>query len=519
MRLSMTRQAEERSRRDVTLRLILSVAFWLASGVWIHGQEAPSTEPLRLEASGNAYEFLRDGDRLAKKKQYVPALEAWARGYVVRLPEWRQLEFLHPVNVHFMSRDELRAFLIASFDQEYPEEMFRRDEICRRHLGFFGPDVALRETMLDVLTEEIAGFYDTNTKGLYLFRYEEKAKKKRSFIGRLFASESEFDPDEQKIVIAHELAHALADQHFDLHSTMHSVMHDDDMSLAYSAVVEGEATLVMIMAGGEVSPEDLDQFFQGLPTVARTVQLVGSLAAPFGSGGSFRKAPLIVKESLLFPYLKGFVFCSEVVARGGWRSINRAFGEPPLSTEQILHPEKALGRDYDAPLALRYTTTSPLEGTVWQLVRENVVGEFGIEVLLRPRLAHHRSTAAAAGWDGDLYRVYEQVDHPSERTLLVWGSTWDSVSDAEEFASALAVHFEVSEHEVLATPPGLAEAEYFWRQRLGISGIWRDGKDVWVLDRIPAAHLAGLLEWAFTAHKEPKKLQVRKVESKLGFPK
>jgi hypothetical protein len=58
-----------------------------------------------------------------------------------------------------------------------------------------------------------------------------------------------------------------------------------------------------------------------------------------------------------------------------------------------------------------------------------VLGELQMSVLLRKQWGNR----AAAGWDGDRYAVFAG---PKEDLGLVWYTTWDSESDAKEFASA-----------------------------------------------------------------------------------
>ena len=77
---------------------------------------------------------------------------------------------------------------------------------------------------------------------------------------------------------------------------------------------------------------------------AETLELTFNLLAPFlpflGGGKTLRNAPPIISESMIFPYFKGMVFCAKLTNEGGWAAIDEVYRNPPLSTEQILHPEK-----------------------------------------------------------------------------------------------------------------------------------------------------------------------------------
>ena len=132
---------------------------------------------------------------------------------------------------------------------------------------------------------------------------------------------------------------------------------------------------------------------------------------------------------MIFPYLRGMVFCAKLTNDGGWKAIDEAYRNPPLSTEQILHPEKYRAKPDPPTIDRPRQARSPARagrswaGTSWARCR--------LGVLLR----RHGGKAAAAGWDGDRYAVFEG---PDEKLGLVWLSTWDSEDDAREFAQAYA---------------------------------------------------------------------------------
>ncbi|MDQ3779804.1 MAG: hypothetical protein M3354_04530, partial [Chloroflexota bacterium] len=112
--------------------------------------------------------------------------------------------------------------------------------------------------------------------------------------------------------------------------------------------------------------------------------------------------------------------------------------DPPVSTEQILHPAKYLERDDPTPVTL--PDLAPAFDEEWNLIHENALGELQIGVLLDDQavgeFAPVSATAsdAAAGWDGDTYQLW--VDERGHEAL-VWRSVWDTTTDANEFATAI----------------------------------------------------------------------------------
>jgi hypothetical protein len=154
---------------------------------------------------------------------------------------------------------------------------------------------------------------------------------------------------------------------------------------------------------------------------------MGPFLSFVGGGKSLKSAPPIISESMLFPYIRGLIFCTKLANADGWKGIDEAYRHPPLSTEQILHPEKYREQP-DVPVSIDIGTLTP--GGSWKELGRNVVGEMQIAVLLR----NEGGKSAAAGWDGDAYAVFED---PAEMKLgIAWLTTWDTERDATEFAAA-----------------------------------------------------------------------------------
>jgi hypothetical protein len=221
---------------------------------------------------------------------------------------------------------------------------------------------------------------------------------------------------------------------------------DDDEMLARQAVVEGEATYVMTlwlmreMTGtvpGGLALE-LAVRAQALLDSAALRELAVSGVVPGGLPEGMAAAitamddiPQFMMETLLGVYLKGMGFVHQVVKQG-WDRAGSMYTDPPRSSEQILHPEKWLSTR-DDPVAITFpdTASAPaLEG--WTLLDSNVVGEFQLRIIFDEFGMSDRSTAAAAGWDGDRYAVFERGDE----LLLLFYTSWDSEAEASQFAAA-----------------------------------------------------------------------------------
>ncbi len=435
--------------------------------------------------------LLAEGDALADKGETTEAVVRYKRAFERLLPGMRKIPFKHEVKRDVTAREDMKAMLIKEIDSEMTPAEFRANELGMKALGLLPRDLDLKETMVRIYAEEIAAFYDTKTETMHLIKEPEaKAKKRPGFFERLMGKTGGFDKEENKTVIAHELTHALADQNFDIDAMQKAIKGDDDRDLALAGLIEGEATLTMIGAGmndwdgseiAKVPAADLDRVFS----------LLGPLM-PLASGANLREAPPILSETLIFPYLRGLVFCAKLTNDGGWKALDAAYREPPLSTEQILHPEKYRARP-DPPMSLDLGKLDAGEG--WKELGRNVVGEMQLAVLLR----RHGGKPAAAGWDGDRYAVFEG---PGGKPGLAWLSTWDSEEDAREFAKGYA-RFQTGKVGPKATQPeefpDSIRRPHEDEAQDSVFVIERRGKDVAVIEGFPARTTDTLLASAFLA--------------------
>jgi hypothetical protein len=208
----------------------------------------------------------------------------------------------------------------------------------------------------------------------------------------------------------------LQDQNYSLKTLPLDVKDNDDLALATSALVEGDATLLMT----RYYAENAD------PT-----RMLGDLTSMLGQDPKqLLQSPPYLQEMLLFPYQEGNQFATALFMAGGTSALNEAFRHRPVSTQQILHPEKFL-HDRRDPQAVALTR---IQSKDWQLIGNNVLGEFGIRCLLEPSAGSFEAVRAAQGWNGDRYHVYERGKNGP--TGLVWVTVWENADAAKEFEDA-----------------------------------------------------------------------------------
>jgi hypothetical protein len=313
------------------------------------------------------------------------------------------IPFRRDVPVAFLDRAELARYLRELIDEEYPREQARADERLLKAFDLLPAETDLRALRGRLLEENVAGFYD-----------ERPGKRKLYAV----SEDRSFTPMNQ-IVLAHELRHALQDQYRDLHAQLADDVTDfDDRRLAWMSLLEGDATLVMerfvrlrLGSGGSVDGS------------------AGAEPSGLGMPGLFDLpgAPPVVRDHLIQPYLAGLAFARAVWGRGGAAAMREAWARPPESTEQVLHPSRYFAGERARPVVPRVLPPA--------MARELSAGTFG-ELLLRS-LVEEGAEAAAEGWGGDAWRLYDL----SGRTLLSWRSEWDGAGEAREFADALRRRF------------------------------------------------------------------------------
>lgn len=453
--------------------------------------------------------LLLKGDALADKSQGTEAVLLYKQAFEHLLPSMRKLPFKTEVKRDVTAREDLRDFLIKELDEEQTPAEFHGDEVGMKALGFLPREADYKEIMVQVYAEEIAAFYDPRTRTMHLIREPEaKAKKPPTFLERLLGKTGEFDKEGNKTVIAHELTHALADQHYDIDALQTAAKGDDDRLLALTALIEGEATLTMMGAqmndwsGEKVAKLPAD-------SLDRTFRILGPFLNLAG-GASMRKAPPVVAETMLFPYLRGLVFCASMTNEGGWPRIDEAYRRPPLSTEQVLHPAKYRD-DPDPPTAIDLGKLDP--GPGWTEATRNVVGELQLSILLK----QHNGRAAAEGWDGDSFAAFEG---PDDRLALAWLTTWDTEDDAREFAQGY-LRFQTTKLDPDAPEPNAFPDSLRRGQDDAVFAVERRGLDVAVVEGLPAKDTERLIKAAFAARKTektqmPVKTSTRKASRKEG---
>ncbi len=421
-----------------TLSLVATVCFGFAA-LNAHGQ-APQATPA-LPPSGPAQ---TNSQALAKQQpdaaskpetQITPEQAKQLFGLVDELLKFSSQETGLPIKSEvkrkLTTRGEVEAYLNEKFEEDEDAKRMQRSEIVLKKFGLLDRDFKLKPFLLELLKEQIEAYYDPKTKTVNLLDW--------------------ISVDEQKPVLAHELTHALQDQHLDLDKWSDQTPEDvsnnsgedtdhiakDEFDTAREAVTEGQATAVMMddilkpMGKSLLSDPEVVDFIKQ--------QMAGSESSPV-----LARAPLLLSESLLFPYREGLSFEQDVwMDRGQAAAFTGALDRPPSSSWEIINPrEYELGHVPAVPLL---PDIHPLVDKTYRPYDIGQVGQLDLHILAGLFGGDSAARDLTPAWDGGIYwagqrlsanTTTEQADTKS--IALLYLSAWKNAASAQAFTHLYA---------------------------------------------------------------------------------
>ena len=365
----------------------------------------PESFPKRLENVARIGFVFAFGFVFASGAAAAPAARAaelcgQAGKIASELAEISGLKLHHSVPCDFISKDKINEFLKKRVKEVASPEDLRAEELTLKKFGLVPPDFKLADTTVDLLTEQAAAFYDYDRKKL--------------FITETTAADS------QEPVLAHELSHAIADQNFNLAKYIRQGRKSDDAATARLAVMEGQATWLM----SEYLARRLGQSLKTSPELADMMSKVTETGGQFPV---FDQAPLYLRVTLVFPYTAGMLFQNAVIRRDGDEGFAEVFRHAPVSSQQIIHPEKyfegvepTLPPLPDPHLPSRYK--SLVTGPMGELDHEVLIEQFANKPLADEISPH---------WRGGSFELRE--NKKASRLVLLYVVEWDSEDAARRY--------------------------------------------------------------------------------------
>ena len=395
------------------------------------------------------------------------------------------------------SRDTVESYLKEKFEEDESAKRLQRSEIVLKKFGLLDRDFALKPFLLALLKEQIEAYYDSKTKTVYMLDW--------------------VDIEEQKPVLAHELTHALQDQHSDLEKWNNQTPDNvslnspddtdhlarDEMDTAREAVAEGQATAVMM-------DYILKPMGKSLIKDPEVTNIVRQHIATSEDSPVLARAPLLLSESLMFPYRDGLSFEQDVwMDQGQVAAFAGTMDRPPTSSWEIINP-----REYEkhhVPAVPLLPNIHPLVDILYKPYDIGQIGQLDVHILTELFGGEQEARNLTSAWDGGLYWAGQRL---SAKTLeeqastnsiaLLYLSVWKNAASARNFARIYADELgrkysgvkldSIDERAASATPstgfrvfppPASSDQEHVYSASEGPVVITTRGKMVFVAESFP----------------------------------
>lgn len=416
-----------RSTRFVLAFLLLSLTFGLAQQSSPQNHPAPpAVPPNQQSGKGDIGVQVQPASPPAEKK-ITPQEAKELFGSIDDTLAWLSKDTGFPikskVSGELASRDQVAKYVDERLTEDEDAKRLERSEIVLKKFGLLPHDFDLHSFLIQLLKEQVAGYYDVKTKKMYLLDW--------------------LSADSQRPVLAHELTHALQDQSFDLKtwespkaakgSDKEQFTYDEDeAATARSAVAEGQGMVTLV----DYMLRDSGRTLADAPQVAELMR------AQMSSNKDFpllEHAPLMIRESLVFPYGDGLAFESALLQKGKDTAFSGAFRRPPQDTHEVLDVAA-----YLTPHPVNWVVLPDLKSELGSGYEKYDVGSIG---QLDTRILVEQYADAASGeklmraWKSGAYYAAKSKDEKLSGTAkiaLLYLSRWDSDDSADEFAKLYA---------------------------------------------------------------------------------
>lgn len=321
-----------------------------------------------------------------------------------RLEELRGLKFKAPLKVREGARREYAAFALENAKKVYGSDLGAAEK------GLKALQLVPARVKLELALTLHAGF------SVKVFARD----------GELIFIDRGVGDD----LVLNKMALGLVDQHF---SPKVGDTYDAQMAFAALRMGDAEVSKHLLWHSGKIPDEFRKKLAQETETWEKSDSKLASAVAP----------RLFIRTGD-FSWRRGAVFAHAVFADGGKDALDRAYKRPPVSTEQVLHPEKYLRGEKPVEIDLA-EADAYLAERGYKRVYRTVLGELGTALILETHFSKEELAGASEGWGGDTFAVYEKEGAPA---LVVWATEWDADRDAAEFhAEILKISLKVMPDE------------------------------------------------------------------------
>lgn len=328
----------------------------------------------------------------------------------------RRLDFKIIPELEITSCDKIKEEQKKTIEKYYPKERLQAKSKLFVKLGLITDLEDYSRQILESPTGESASFYSFDDKKMYVT--EDVLR--------------EALPGLPSINIMHELVHALQDQYYHIRNLEGmTLLENEDKALAVQSVIDGDAALLMydtfVKSVKSANPEAVEVKYLDLRSFVIEKMLPDSIRLKIENG-----EPTIFIEELLFSAVLGSKFLQYTVKTRGWKHVEKIYSDIPVSSEQIIHPEKYYILR-DDPKEINFPDLAGVLGKSWTRLSQGTLGEFGFYLIGKKFLDELSAKVISEGWGGDHFELYEEME--TKKTLFLAITKWDNLQQADEFFS------------------------------------------------------------------------------------
>jgi hypothetical protein len=330
----------------------------------------------------------------------------------------------NPIKHQIVAQQDVKLHYAAALSGSAEAQRLARSELVLKKFGYLPKDFTMKKFMVDSAGESIAGFYDFRTKTMNLVNW--------------------IALDQQRPIMAHELTHALQDQNFDLMAWESRGIHknktepmkvDADQGLetiGRRAVIEGQAMVVYL----DYLLKPYSVTLANTPAALDYVR--DRLTDTYDTSFVVKNAPLLFKDSAIFPYREGLMFEVELLGKGGIKlAFPDTFARPPLDTHQVLEPKAYLENEKIAAVVI--PDLVPLLGDKYEAYDTGSMGQLDVRVMSQQFGTENDMFTITPGWKGGSYvavrrKSVKEADLTTSDLALLYVSRWKTAETAERFA-------------------------------------------------------------------------------------
>ena len=326
----------------------------------------------------------------------------------------------------------LPAFSSADISDDFGGQALAQIARAYKRVGLLAESVDLTKAMMEFTRLKRLAVYEAGRDRLVIAPEATK-------LGEALAGGRNGDSDQIAPVLA--MTRALQDQHFRWSERLKG-LGSEDRKLAYRALGDGDALLVAL------------SYLSKTRGPLNWAQATMRFAAELERTGAH--LPDLLKQELIFPYRDGSQFVQWAFLAKGWSGVNALFADPPVSSAQVLHPEKYY-----------IQRQAPLQITPFGLKRQfkesavfdDTLGEYRIQILLGSNQPREEAKQIAAFWTGDHLSAYSDGDG----LITTWISVWNGDQEARDFQRAFRAILERRHRVRFDETPGAPDG---WKANL-----------------------------------------------------